>query len=188
MHLRRLDPAADAALFALTFEWREAAPLWWRQADEAFGRRDFFDIYAAARDPRQADFGVFEGGALVGVVTLTARGGGTFEADLGARPRTDPTLLARAGYRLREELFRNGAAEIFVWVARVNRGVRRIARAAGLSEDGVTAYRGAARGRAVEWVRLSCTRSRWGAEVEERGQETDLHQHDDEHERVRRAA
>jgi hypothetical protein len=153
--LRRLDPDRDESLVREAVSWLDEQPLFWRNCDSAWGTESADAYLRQMGEGRQADFGLFIGGEFRAVITLSLEGQGLYNTHLMAKRGTDPAALVLAVASMRSQVFRQGAAEVWNWVAAKNRGVRRILEAAGMVKDGVERFKGASHGRPILWVRYS---------------------------------
>lgn len=153
--VRRLNPDADEALIREAVGWLAQYPRWCRDADAAWGVEGADAYLAQMRDERQADFGVFDEGELLAVITLTLEGKGAYNSHLMVRPGASPEPIAAAASGLIKSLKEAGMREGWAWLAAKNRGVRRIVEAVGMRLDGVTQFKGQSHGQPIEWVRYS---------------------------------
>lgn len=155
MTLRRLDPTADLALFAETWQWLEESPPWRKETEAIFGTVDHDEYFAALRNPERIDIGVFDG-PLTALVTLALRGRNIYEVHFEAKRGTRAESVIWAGWEIGEQMFSDYGMEMaYTWTPRWNRRVLAINKAIGFQPDNVTMLHGTCRGRLVEWVRYS---------------------------------
>ena len=166
LSIRRLNPETDKALFVEAWLWDHVdVPRWYREMDRVFRPEAFEDFLKLAHGEDQADIGVFENDKLVGLITLSMRAKGMFEAHLSAKRGASVEVLADAGIQVKEQLFRDmGMIEGCLWVARKNYHVRKLCSIIGFRDSGLRIFKGSHRGRVIDWLRLSVTRSEWEAE------------------------
>jgi hypothetical protein len=154
MDIRRLSPESDVELYREAFAWDVDAPRWYAQMDSVFRPDSFDECLSLATHDDQVDVGVFEDG-LIGLITISRRGPGLYEAHLSAKRGTDLNLLAEAGYQVKEQLFGLGMKRGFVWVAKKNRPVRRLCQLIGFTPDGFTMLRGRYHDKPIEWLHMA---------------------------------
>ncbi len=154
--MRRLDPDRDEALVREAVSWLDSQPLFFRNCDAAWGADESADDYLRhMREDAQADFGVFDEGELVAVITVTLEGKGVFNSHLMARPGARPEAVLRGVSGVLKGLRAEGMREGWAWLARKNYGARALLEAAGMRRDGVTRFKGQSHGAPIEWVRYS---------------------------------
>lgn len=154
--LRRLDPAADESLVREAVAWMESAPRWFRDCDAAWGATEGADDdLRHMREEPQADFGVFDGGELVAVVTVTLEGKGVFNSHLMAKRGANPLAVMQGASGVLKGLLGQGMREGWSWLARKNYGARRVVEAMGMRLDGLSRFKGVSHGQPIEWVRYS---------------------------------
>lgn len=136
MTIRRLDLEKDADAYREAYYWDKDYPRWFRETDSVF-KPDFETFMEQAEKDDQADIGVFNP-ELVGLVSMTQRGKGIYEAHLRAKRGTDVDVLAQAAFQVRHSLREIGMKEVFVWVNKKNKAVQKLCMMAGMRLQGLT--------------------------------------------------
>lgn len=155
VELRRLEPEKDGQLIREAVGWLDEQPRFFRDADAAWGAEDADAYLAQMKDERQADFGVFDAGELVAMITVTLEGKGTFNSHLMAKRGASPVAIAMGASGVLKGLLANGMREGWSWLARKNYGARRILEGIGMRRDGVVRFKGQSHGQPIEWQRYS---------------------------------
>jgi hypothetical protein len=154
--IRRIDPVVNEDLLREAHSWDKDAPDWYRSCDKVFGpTMDEFLAQTKAED--QIDIGIFAP-EFCGLISLTRRAAGIYEAHLRARRRTPLEPLALAGRQVIDDLLGMGMETGYVFVAEKNRPVRKLCCMMGMQPDGIAIYRGSYKGRVVQWLRYSVER------------------------------
>lgn len=152
--MRRLDPDKDEDLIREALSWIDDAPLWFRNADAAWGPDTPETYLNQMRQDGQADFGVFDP-ELIAVITITLAGKGIFNSHLMVKRHANVDSLIIAAASLMKQLFEHNMREGWSWLAKRNRGAQRIVEAIGMTRDGVSMLKGQSHGRPLSWVRYS---------------------------------
>lgn len=151
--LRRLDPKADELLYMQAYSWLAESPRWRKDSEAVWEPEDYL---AATHDPARMDVGVFDGGEMVATITLNLRAVGLYEVHLEAAPRTKVGLVVEAGREAADWMFNcYGAQQIWCWVVRANRPMRKIIKSIGFASSGVTMWRGVSHGKLIEWQQFT---------------------------------
>ena len=153
MEIRRLEPA-DCDLLLEAYEWDADAPTWYRQATDVFGDQTGAEFVNLLSSPAHALIGIFTP-ELTGVIIMHLIAKGCLEAHLMAQRGADPTAIVLAASQVRDELFGQGAREVFVWVAERNRHVKEICRRIGFVPTGFEMLKGSYRNRVIIWQHMS---------------------------------
>jgi hypothetical protein len=158
--LRRLDADADESCVRQALAWVDTYPRWFREADSsAWGATDPDEHLESLRTKERADFGLFVDGELQALVIAEFVGNGFVNSHILTKRGADPLDVAAAARCVMVNLFALGMREAWAWVARQNRGVRRIVESIGMTRDGIARIKGTAHGRPVEWQRFSARRA-----------------------------
>jgi hypothetical protein len=152
MFIRRLDVEKDYELYREAYGWDAGYPRWYKRMDSVF-RPSFDEFITQARTDDQADIGVFDS-ELIGLISLTVRARGVFEAHLWAKRKSSVDVLACAAFQVRESLRGIGMREVYVWIERKNRAVQKLCAMAGMEFQGITLLKGHG-GKLTEWRRFS---------------------------------
>lgn len=156
--IRRLHLPTDLPLYRQAHTWLVNSPPWRLATEAVFGRVDWEGYIGGVGAPGRCDIGVFGDEGLIATVTLTLTARATYEVHFDAAPSASKAVVIGAGCTIRDRLFGQYAAQLaYTWTPRWNRGVLGINRAIGFTPDFVTLFRGAYRGRPIEWVRYSIT-------------------------------
>lgn len=156
LEMRRLDADTDALLIAEAVRWIDDAPRWMRDCDDAWGKTTAGDYLEQMKTTHQADFGVFDDGEFVAVITVSLEGHGVYNSHLMAKRAANPETLKIAIANVLNQMQNQGMLrEGWMWLARRNYGVRRIVEAIGIQADGVTRFKGQSHGQPIEWLRHS---------------------------------
>lgn len=155
MEMRRLDPVEDEQLVREACSWIADAPLWFRNADAVWGKDDPDSYLEQMKNDPQADFGVFDGGEFIAVLTVSLKGHGVYESHLMAKRSASPSVIMLAIVNLREQMFHHGMIETWLWLVKKNYAVRRVVEGAGLIRDGVSMLKGKSHGQPIQWLRYS---------------------------------
>jgi hypothetical protein len=155
LELRRLDPEADEGLIREACDWLDAQPLYFKNADAAWGREDADTYLRLMRERPQIDHGVFLNGRMVAVITVTMEGLGVYNSHLMVKRGSDPLAIAQAGAWVFEQLRERGMREGWAWLASKNWGARRVLELIGLRQDGVEQIKGQSHGQPIHWLRYS---------------------------------
>lgn len=155
LNIRRLD-TNDRELLSAAYDWDLDAPLWYRQADAVFGEQEKEDFLALLTDSTVALIGIFTP-ELIGVIVMKLITREHLEAHLLARRGADSLAIVLAGCQIRDDMFAQGAKEVFVWVASRNRHVRRICEQIGFRATGLEMLKGSYRNKVIVWQYLSVT-------------------------------
>lgn len=155
IEMRRLEPDRDEPLIREAVGWLDAQPLYFRNADAAWGTESADSYLEQMRREAQADFGVFDGGKFIAVLTVSLEGKGVFNSHLMAKKGANARAITLAVASLMRQMFAAGMLEAWLWLASRNFGVRRILETVGMRRDGVTRFKGQSHGRPIEWLRYS---------------------------------
>lgn len=155
LHIRRLSPTLDTALYRAAWQWNAAAPRWVRDCAKVFEAADFATFLAQAADPARADMGVWEGDQFTGLYSFVLRATGIFEAFLAAKRGSSIDILGAAIQDAKAVLTNAGMVQTFVWIAAQNRAILNLCEDAGLNFTGLEMYKGATHGRPIRWRQMS---------------------------------
>jgi hypothetical protein len=154
--MRRLDPDRDESLVREAVSWLAEQPTFFQNCDAAWGGAETADDYLRhMRDGRQGDFGVFDSGELIAVVTISLEGKGVFNSHLMVKRGASPAIVASGASGVLKGLLGEGMKEGWSWLAAKNYGARKIIEAIGMVRDGVERFRGQSHGQPILWVRYS---------------------------------
>jgi hypothetical protein len=155
--LERLNPDRDETLVREAVSWLDTQSLFFRNCDAAWGAPESADDYLRhMREGNQADFGVFDSGELVAVITVSLEGKGVFNSHLMAKRGASPAVVAQGVSGVLKGLLSEGTfKEGWSWLAAKNYGAKKIVEACGMVRDGVERFKGQSHGRPLLWVRYS---------------------------------
>lgn len=155
--IRRLDPDRDLDLYRQRWEWREKYPRSLRDATAVDSVATFEEFLDQARGAR-ADIGIFDND-LIACLTIQWKAEGVYEIHLSALRGIRVDRLIEPLLNIQRTIFEDlNARFIFAFTPEWNRGLIVLATAVGLEPDGVRRIKGATKGRAITWLRLSQTR------------------------------
>lgn len=153
--IRRLDPAADTALYQAVWSWNADAPRWLRDCAKVFEATNFDEFLAQAADPGRADVGIWNDTQFTGLLTFVLRAVGVYEAFIAAKRGAPLTALAAAIEDGKAVLTKAGMIQTFVWIAAPNHAILTLCEAAGLNFTGLEMYKGTTHGRPIRWRQMS---------------------------------
>lgn len=161
MELRALDPDRDQDLFRQAYDWIFEAPPWLRQAENIVAGINGCDSWEgylkAAYSPKECNVGLFDG-IMLAMFTIQSEGDGCFQVHVNTKPGAPAGVVAAAAAQLRDNLFAQGATEIFGFIAERNRPLRRFAEVVGFKFSGVSIFKGTMRDRPIRWMRYTVLR------------------------------
>lgn len=162
MELRALNPEVDQALLRAAYDWIFEAPPWLRQAENIVAGINGCDSWEgylkAALSPKETNIGLFNE-TMLALFTIQAEGEGCFQVHVNAKPDAPVTEMIAAAIQLRDLLFRQGAMEVYGFVAERNRPLRRFAELVGFRFSGVSIFKGSMRDRPIRWMRYYAPRA-----------------------------
>ena len=152
--IRRLDIAADIALYQQAWRWTADAPRWIRDCAAVYDAACEADYLAAAANPARIDVGVFTP-AFTGMVSVILRSKGLYEAYLAAKRGAPLDALGSAVLDVYHTLTAHNMRQAFVWIAARNRAILDLCEGAGFERTGLEMWKGQSHGRPIHWRQMA---------------------------------
>ena len=127
------------------WEYEQTTPRWFRETcrTNEFDEKDYLDWCAKM----WRIYGLLDNKAAV----MVAKHGTRAEIHFSFLPDADKATLIDELIQIRADIFCAGIEVIFGWVARQNRGLRKICEQLGLTFYGFRRFSGESHGRVIEW-------------------------------------
>jgi hypothetical protein len=137
--IRLLDAKDDLNVHEAAWRWLDDTPRWFRESSALF--KESWDDYLS-HIPKELHYGVFVDREPSAIIRLIEDLPWVFQLHLSAKRKTDPMVILQAGTALRDFLFAKGVKAFYGFIAKQNRGVRKLYEGLGFADTGVRCFKG----------------------------------------------
>jgi hypothetical protein len=144
-----MDAERDAEDLRIAWGWMDSSPRWFRESLATW--KETLDEFIEDAE-REMIYGIYLEGEITAVIRFIPDKNQMFDLHLYAKRKTPFDVLLQGCRSIKAYLFDKGVKGLYGWINTRHRGVIRLYRELGFTDNGARETKGEAHGRPLEWM------------------------------------